>query len=523
MRNQILIFSGTTALALLTFSPLGITPPLPERVMTKELIDGLRSYVAGEWVTAQNTFEVENPAHETCVALAGDTSLADVERAVVAARTSFDSGVWADLAVDERASRLRRFLDHVESHSQMLVDTMIAEAGQTRMYAQFAQLAMGLTLGRSTIELYRSIPHEDHNPVPVDELTRGRVVLSVRRFEPIGVVAAITPYNGALIMAFQKLIPALMAGNSVILRPSPLTPLSSYVFAQAAEAAELPAGVLNVIAESGAAGAELLTTDARVDMVSFTGSTAVGRQIMAQAAPTLKRVSLELGGKSAQIYLDDAVGKAAAGAAAVVAMTSGQACVAATRMLVPRERKNEVVHAVSGMYSLLKIGDPNDPSTQLGPLINAAARARCERYVALAQDHGGKVCVGGNRPGGFERGYWFEPTVIDVADNNNPAAQDEIFGPVLVVIGYDDVDDAVRIANDSPFGLSAQVYGADVAAATAVGRRIRSGAVQVNAGVFSAYAPAGGYKHSGLGRERGIEGIREFQEVKTMSIGELAR
>ncbi len=400
---------------------------------------------------------------------------------------------------------------------------MIAEAGQTRMYAQFAQLMMGLTLGRSTIDLYASIPHEDYNPVPVDEVTRGRVVLSVRRFEPIGVVAAITPYNGALIMAFQKLIPALMAGNSVILRPSPLTPLSSFVFGEAAEAADLPAGVLSVIAESGAAGAELLTTDPRVDMISFTGSTAVGRQIMAQAAPTLKRVSLELGGKSAQIYLDDAVDKAAAGAASVVAMTSGQACVAATRMLVPNARKDEVVQAVSGMYSMLKVGDPNDPSNQLGPLINAAARERCERYVALAEENGGKVMFGGKRPDGFDKGFWFEPTVIDVPDNSNPAARDEIFGPVLVVIGYEDVDDAVRIANDSPFGLSAQVYSADVAAGTAVARRIRSGAVQVNAGVFSAYAPGGGYKQSGLGRERGIEGIREFQEVKNMSIGELAR
>jgi aldehyde dehydrogenase (NAD+) len=491
--------------------------------MPEQLIDGSRAFVAGDWVDADSAFDVENPADESVIAAAGSASVTQVEQAIASGRSVFDRGTWADLPVAERAARLRRFLDHVESQGPALVATMIAEAGQTRLYAEYAQLMMGLTLARSTIDLYLGTSHEDFNPVPVDDLVRGRVALSIRRYEPIGVVAAITPYNGAVIMAFQKLVPALMAGNSVILRPSPLTPLSSFVFAEAAAAAELPAGVLSVFAESGSAGATLLTTDARVDMVSFTGSTAVGRQIMAQAAPTVKRVSLELGGKSAQIYLDDAIGRVAAGAITVVAMTSGQACVAATRMLVPNARKDEVVQTVSATFASLKIGDPTDAATMIGPLISAAARDRCERYVGLAEEHGGKVTQGGGRPDGFDRGYWFEPTIIDVPDNQNPAAQDEIFGPVLVVIGYDDVDDAVRIANDSPFGLSAQVYGADVAAATAVGRRVRSGAVQVNASVFSAYAAGGGYKQSGLGRERGVEGLREFQEVKHMAIGELPK
>ncbi len=215
------------------------------------------------------------------------------------------------------------------------------------MFAEMSQLVMGVGLGRSTIDLYLLMTHEEANPVPVDELVRGRVAVSIRRHEPIGVVAAITPYNGAIIMAFQKLIPALMAGNSVILRPSPLTPPSSLAFGAAADAAELPPGVLSVIVEEGAAGAELLTTHPMVDMVSFTGSTAVGKRILAQAAPTVKRVALELGGKSAQIYLPDAVARAPIGAAQVVAMTAGQACVAATRMLVPNARKDGVLEAVS--------------------------------------------------------------------------------------------------------------------------------------------------------------------------------
>ncbi len=485
------------------------------------MIDGRRSYVAGRWVEGERSFTVENPADESSVADAGVTPATEVERAITEARRCFDQGAWADQPAAERARVLHAFLDHVEASKESLVDTIMAEAGQPRYMADGAQVSMGLALGRQTIDLYLAMSHEEANPVPVDDLVRGRVALSIRRHEPVGVVSAITPYNGAVIMAFQKLIPALMAGNSVILRPSPLTPLSSLVFGSAAEVAGLPAGVLSVVIEDGAAGAELLTSDPAVDMVSFTGSTAVGKQILVQAAQSVKRVSLELGGKSAQIYLDDAVDRAAMGAMAVVAMTAGQACVAATRMLVPQDRKAEVIEAVSATYGTITVGDPRDPSMLMGPVISAAQRERCERYVALAEEAGAKVACGGGRPAGLERGYYFEPTVLDLPDNSNPAAHDEIFGPVIGVIGYEDLDDAVRIANDSVYGLSGQVYGADVATATAVARRIRTGAVNVNTGIFSAYAPGGGYKQSGLGRERGPDGIREFQEVKHVSIGEL--
>jgi acyl-CoA reductase-like NAD-dependent aldehyde dehydrogenase len=302
-----------------------------------------------------------------------------------------------------------------------------------------------------------------------------------------------------------------------------LTPISSLAFAAAGEAAGLPLGVLSVVIEAGSAGAEILTSDTGVDMVSFTGSTGVGQRILAQAAPTVKRAGLELGGKSAQIYLPDAVSRAAAGAGQVVALTAGQACVAATRMLVPQDTKDEVMEAVTGAYAGIKVGSPTDPSTMMGPLISGAQRDRCERFVALSEQHGGKVASGGGRTAGFDRGYYFEPTVLDLPDNSNPAAQEEIFGPVLGVIGYCDLDDAVRIANDTVYGLSGQVYSADVASATAIARRLRSGAVNVNTGMFSAYAPSGGYKQSGLGRERGVEGIRAFQEVKHMCIGELPR
>ena len=487
------------------------------------ILEERRSYIAGEWLAGDDALVVENPADETIVGEVSVTPLEQIRRAVSSARRSFDEGVWADLAPRDRAAVLHRFVDYLESVRGPLVATMVAEAGQPTMFAEGAQYSAGITFARSAIDLYLSLPEEDPNPVPVDELVRGRVAVSVRRYEPVGVVSAITPYNAAVIMGFQKLIPALMAGNSVILRPSPLTPISSLAFGAAAEAAGLPGGVLSVVIEGGSAGAEVLTSDPAVDMVSFTGSTAVGRRILAQAAPTVKRVALELGGKSAQIYLADAVHRAPAGAAAVVAMTSGQACVAATRMLVPQEQKDQVLEAVSAAYAAIKVGPPTEPTTMMGPLISAAQRERCERFVTLAEEGGGKVAQGGGRPAGLERGYYFEPTVLDLPDNSNPAAQEEIFGPVLGVIGYRDVDDAVRIANDSIYGLSSQVYGADTAAATAVARRLRAGAANVNTGMFSAYAPSGGYKQSGLGRERGVEGIRAFQEVKHLLIGELPR
>jgi acyl-CoA reductase-like NAD-dependent aldehyde dehydrogenase len=482
-----------------------------------------RTFVAGTWVTGDDAVSVENPADETLAGEVTATPLVEIERAITEARRSFDEGVWADRSVDDRAAVLHAFLDHIAAAGDTLVPTMVAEAGQPTYFAKSTQLDTGVRLGRDTIDLYRSMTHEESNPVPLDELVAGGVVQSIRRHEPIGVVTAITPYNAALLMGMQKLIPALMAGCSVILRPSPLTPLSSLVFGAAAEAAGLPAGVLSVVVEGGSAGAEMLTTHPGVDMVSFTGSTAVGKQILAQAASTVKHVALELGGKSAQIYLPDAIDQAARGAAMVVAMTSGQACVAATRMLVPEESKDEVLAAVGATYASLTVGSPTEPTTMIGPVISAAQRERCERFVALAQEHGGVVTEGGARPAEMAQGYYFQPTVLDLGDNANPAAQEEIFGPVLSVIGYRDLDHAVEMANDSIYGLSGQVYGADVAAAVNVARRLRTGAVTVNRGVFSAYAPSGGYKQSGLGRERGPDGIRAFQEVKHMAIGELPR
>ncbi|MGD9793778.1 MAG: aldehyde dehydrogenase family protein, partial [Acidimicrobiia bacterium] len=385
-----------------------------------------RSYVAGRWIDGDEGLPVENPADEKVFAEVSTTPMSEIARSISEARRSFDEGVWADVPAVERARVLNTFLDHVLAQRAALAQTIIVEAGQPRAFAEFGQIVGGVAQARAYIDLYQSMVHEEPNPVPLDELVNGRVALSFRHYEPIGVVAAITPFNATMLMAFQKIIPALMAGNSVILRPSPLTPISSLIFGSAAEAAGLPAGVLSVIVESGAAGAELLTTDPAVDMVSFTGSTAVGKAILAQAAPTVKRVALELGGKSAQIYLDDAVARAGAGAAMAVAGLAGQACIAATRVLVPQNRKDEVIEMATKALGSFVLGDPNEASTTMGPVISAAQRARCERYVQLAQDNGGSVASGGGRPAGLPHGYFFEPTVLDLPDNANPAAQDEI-------------------------------------------------------------------------------------------------
>jgi aldehyde dehydrogenase (NAD+) len=276
--------------------------------------------------------------------------------------------------------------------------------------------------------------------------------------------------------------------------------------------------VLNVVIDQAIEGGKLITTHPAVDMVTFTGSTQVGREIMAQAASTVKKVHLELGGKSAAIYLPDAAENAWHMCLGVFMAHQGQGCALTTRILVPHDRKSEIMDRAAEFARQLPIGDPSDHSIVMGPLITDAQVAKSERYVAAAVEQGAKVVTGGKRPAHLDQGHFYEPTLLDVPDNSNPAAQDEIFGPVASVIGYDDVDDAVRIANDSIYGLAGMVFG-DTAAATDVAQRIRSGTVWVNAAAPSGYAPFGGYKQSGVGREMGEHGFREYQEIKHLYIG----
>ncbi len=488
--------------------------------MTAKIADIRKSYVDGRFVTGEGSpLAVENPATEETIAEAETLSLAQMEEAVLAARRAFDSGVWSGLSREERVEKVLALGDYLAGRADELGATLTAEAGSTQAMLG-AQVQMPLGHIRQACELYMRLPETEPSMRPYEEtFLGGRVTASIMRYEPIGVVTAIAAYNFPIQTTIWKFVPALLTGSTVILRPSPLTPIATLVLGEAADAVGIPPGVFNVVVEGGIEGGELLTTHPAVDCVSFTGSTTVGKAIMAQASQTLKRVVLELGGKSVQLYLPDAVERAPMGCMGVFAAHAGQACVAPTRMLVPEESKAEVLEKAVGVAGMLKVGDPTDPTSMIGPLISAAQRERNERYVAAGVEAGATVVAGGKRPEGLDRGYYFEPTVLDVPDNSNPAAQDEIFGPVICVLGYRDLDHAVEIANDSVYGLAGQVFGNDVATAVGVAERIQAGAVTVNGGYGGAYASSGGYKQSGLGRERGIEGFRSLQQVKHLSVG----
>lgn len=474
-------------------------------------------FLAGEGAR----FEVLDPSDESVVAVLSGLSAGQVEAGISAARAAFDSGEWPHLPMAARAAVMTRFAAALEDRADRLKDLAIREAGcPVGSTVMGAQVQAPLRMAREIIDLILRLPEIEDNPLPLHERVNAHfAVQSVKRWSPIGVVAAISAYNVPFYTALWKVVPALMAGNTVILRPNPLTPLSALVFAEAAEEAGLPQGVFNLVIEAGVEGAQALTSDPRVDMVSFTGSSTVGVEVAKQAAVTLKRLVLELGGKSAQIYLPDSVDRAAMAAMSVCTSHAGQGCVLGTRVLVPQESKAEVLEAMAKLLSGVKIGAASDPATQLGPVVSAAQRARCEHFVAAAVAGGGRVVCGGKRPDGLEKGYFFEPTVLDLPDNANPAAQEEIFGPVVSVIGYRDLDHAVEMANDSRFGLSGWVHGRDKVKALEVGLKIRSGAVNVNGALASSHASGGGIKMSGLGRERGIEGLREFQIMTTLNIG----
>ena len=441
--------------------------------------------------------------------------------AIDAARRAFDEGSWSGLSMKARAAYMTRYAEALRKRSDRLKECAILEAGcPVSSTVMGAQVHAPLRMADEIVDMFLRLPEHEENPLPLHERVNPYfVVQSLKRWSPLGVVSAISAYNVPFYTAFWKVVPALMAGDTVILRPNPLTPLSAMVFAEAAEEAGLPKGVMNVVIEQGLEGGLAMTTDPRVDMVSFTGSCTVGAKVAEQAAPTLKRLVLELGGKSAQIYLPDAVGRAASAATSVCLSHAGQGCVLGTRVFVPEESKAQVLEGMAKALEGVKIGPASDPATTLGPVISAAQRARCEHFTQAAVEAGGRVVTGGKRPEGLDKGFYFEPTVLDLPDNKNPAAQDEIFGPVIGVIGYRDLDHAVEMANDSKFGLSGWVHGADKVKALEVGLKIRSGAVNINGAVMSSYASGGGIKMSGLGRERGVEGLREFQMMTTLNIG----
>lgn len=463
---------------------------------------------------------VHNPSTGEVTTTFAGASLDQVQAAIASARAAADKGDWAALTQSARVAVVRDLLARFIARTDDLRALIVTETGMPiKSFALSAQVEAPLRQMESMLDLYLKLPEIEDNPISLDERinSQGGFVQSIRRYVPVGVVAAISAYNFPLHINLWKILPALATGNSVILRPSPLTPLSALALAEIAAEAGLPEGVLSIVAESGAEGAQLLTTDPAVNMVSFTGSTEVGSIVARQAAPSMKRLQLELGGKSAQIFLPDRVEAAYSAAVGVCLAHAGQGCVLGTRIFVPESEKAKVLGAMKASLAYARIGDSTDPETTMGPVISEGQVKRCERYVGLAVDAGATIVAGGKRAD--RPGYFFEPTILDVPDNSNPSAQDEIFGPVVSVIGYRDVEHAIEMANDSPLGLSGYVFGKDARAALEVAKRIRTGTINVNAFFASANASSGGVKMSGIGRERGVEGIRAFQDVQVMNLG----
>jgi aldehyde dehydrogenase (NAD+) len=470
-------------------------------------------YIGGDWVAGAGgeRLEVRSPA---TLELVGEVPLAttgDADRAVAAARQAFDAGPWPGATMAERADRLAPLVDRLREIAAELDELVPLESGIPVVFAS----------GSSSIPLvdyYLGLARAD----PGDEVRSGRPGATgdgiVRRV-PVGVVAGITPWNGPVMQVLMKLVPALLAGCPVVVKPAPETPLSALKIAEALDALDLPPGVVSVVPGGREVG-EHLVRHAGVDHVSFTGSTRAGLDIAAACGSSMRRTNLELGGKSAAILLDDADLDALLPTVAQFGyFFNGEACAALTRVLAPRSRADEVVAGLREIVVAYPVGDPLDPATFIGPLITPAQRERVERYVTLGRDAGARLVCGGGRPDGLP-GWFVEPALFADVDNSMRVAREEIFGPVVCVIPYDDEDDAVRIANDSDLGLAGGVFSDDEARALAVARRLRTGHVGINTLGMDWVLPFGGFKQSGVGRELGREGLTTFREIQTIGLRE---
>jgi aldehyde dehydrogenase (NAD+) len=465
---------------------------------------------------SQRTFEVVNPATEEVIGVVADGGAEDLDDAVTAARRAFDETGWST-DVELRVRSLRQLQAAFGAHAEELRAMTVAETGSPISFTYSAQLdapVEGLGWVADLAEGYQwETDLGDASPMGIPSHRW------VRR-EATGVVGAITPWNVPHQINLAKLGPALAAGNTVVLKPAPDTPWCATVLGRLiAEETDIPPGVVNIVPSSEHTVGALLSGDPRVDQISFTGSTATGRRVMTSAAESLKKVFLELGGKSAFVVLDDADLRGACATAAFTVCThAGQGCAITTRLLVPRQHFDEAVESTAKVLDKLPAGDPLDPGTICGPLISTRQRERVEGYLSLAVEEGGTVVTGGGRPDAMERGYFVEPTLIVGLSNTARVCQEEIFGPVLVVIPHDGDDDAVTLANESIYGLSGSVWSGDRGRAVGVANRIRTGTVGINGGLwFSPDMPFGGYKQSGVGRESGLAGFEEYLETKSIA------
>ncbi|MGQ0832468.1 MAG: aldehyde dehydrogenase [Microthrixaceae bacterium] len=469
-------------------------------------------YIGGEWVDPAGTgvIEVISPHSEEIVGRVPEGTTTDIDRAVAAARTAFDEGEWPRMAPADRIAAVQRFCDVYAARMMDMAQVITTEMGSPISFSQLAQSPAPWMMLNTFIQIAAAHEWEEERTGVL-----GSPVIV--RSEGVGVVGAIVPWNVPQFVTMSKLAPALLSGSTIVIKPSPETPLDAMLMAELLDEAGIPKGVVSVIPAGREVG-EHLVRHRGVDKIAFTGSTAAGRTIASICGEQLKRVSLELGGKSAAIVLDDAdLAHTMEGLKFASLMNNGQACVAQTRILASRQNYDAVVDALAETVRGMTVGDPDDPTTEIGPLVAERQQERVEKYIALGQEEGARVVVGGNgRPAGFEKGWYVQPTVFADVDNSMRIAQEGIFGPVLAVIPFDDVDDAVRIANDSDFGLAGSVWTGDTALGMDIARRVRTGTYGVNQYTMDFVAPFGGFKASGVGREFGREGLDHYLELKTI-------
>jgi aldehyde dehydrogenase (NAD+) len=473
-----------------------------------------RMLIDGQLVDGSDgtTFDNVNPTTEAVIGPVADGSTADMYRAVGAARRAFDGTTWStDHAF--RKHCLEQLQTALRAETELFRRELVAEVGcpvKTHGSQVDGPLADAFSFP------LRMIDEFEWESNLIDDPALGRCVVVK---EPVGVVGAIVPWNFPLEITLTKLAPILAGGNTVVLKPAPDTPYNATRLGRLiTEQTDIPPGVVNIVTSLDHAVGEALVADPRVDLVSFTGSTATGRRIMVTASGTIKRLFLELGGKSAHVVLDDADFEAVLPSAAMVCVHGGQGCALPTRFLVPRDRHDDAVDVLRQVFANVPYGDPNDPNNLMGPLISSRQRDRVLGYIETGVSEGGDLVVGGGRPSHLDRGYFVEPTLFVGVDNKATIAQEEIFGPVLCLIPYDGDADAVRIANDSVYGLMAIVSGGDPERAAAVGRQIRAGSVAAGRAFYRSDVPFGGYKQSGFGRQNGIEGFNQYLETKTLGL-----
>ncbi len=465
-------------------------------------------YIDGAWVDSNGsgTIDVVDPSTEEVIGSIPEGTAADVDAAVAAARRAFDD--WSAQDLDSRVKYVQAIAEGLAARSEEIADLISREVGMPKKLSQRIQAGLPAGSTASVVEIAKDFPWEE-------QIGNSLVVR-----EPIGVVGAITPWNYPLHQIMAKVAPALVAGNTVVLKPSEVAPLNAFVLAEILDEVGLPAGVFNLVTGFGPVVGEAIAGHPDVDMVSLTGSTRAGRAVSEAAAGTIKRVHLELGGKSANVILDDAdLQQAVGGGMMGCYLNSGQTCTALTRMLVPKDRMDEAKAIAAAAAEQIGVGAPDDEGAMLGPLVSQAQWDRVQSFIQQGIDEGAELVTGGTgKPEGRERGYFVQPTVFANVDNSMTVAREEIFGPVLSIIGYEDEEDAIRIANDTPYGLSGAVSSADPERAKRVARRLRTGQVAVNGGSFNLMAPFGGYKQSGNGRELGAHGLAEFTETKAIQL-----